>query len=162
LTGICSVLNLLHQSGAMPGARLMIVVVLLMAATSDLAAQMTSGPTATSSPAALSLASAVSKVRWPLPAGRESARSVQPAPRSSSRDSLVNGAIVGAIVGGVGLGAFGGVICQIEHEPGTDSCIFDVIRIGAIGAAIGAGAGLAVDAALSRQGGIALTFRRGF
>jgi hypothetical protein len=80
----------------------------------------------------------------------------RPAQRSSSRDSLKNGAIIGAVVGAVGLGAFGALICHLYQEEGGPSCLPDTLRVAAIGAAIGTGAGIAVDAALTRNAGVAV------
>src|SRR5712691_1747900 len=40
----------------------------------------------------------------------------QPAQRGSSRDTLKDGAIIGAIVGAVGLGALGAFICHLYQE----------------------------------------------
>jgi hypothetical protein len=76
----------------------------------------------------------------------------------SSRDSLKNGVILGAIVGAAALGAFGGLICKAQQEPEGPSCVPDTLRIAAVGAAVGVGAGLAIDAALTRRGGVALSF----
>jgi hypothetical protein len=84
----------------------------------------------------------------------------QPAQRGASRDTLKNGAIIGAVVGAVGLGAFGAFICNLYQEEGGESCLPDTLRVAAIGAAIGLGAGVAVDAALTRNAGI--TVRVGF
>ena len=80
----------------------------------------------------------------------------QATPPAPSRDTLRNGAIIGAVAGAATLGAVGAIICKVEQEPGVGNCLSDTVRVAAIGAAIGAGAGLAVDAALTRQGGIAV------
>ena len=80
----------------------------------------------------------------------------QPAQRRSSRDTLKNGAIIGAIAGAAGLGALGGLICHLYQEEGDASCWSDTLRLAAIGAAIGTGAGITVDAALSRHSGVAV------
>jgi hypothetical protein len=80
----------------------------------------------------------------------------QPAQRGSSRDSLKNGALIGAVVGAVGLGAFGALICNLYQEEGGASCLPDTLRVAAIGAAIGVGGGVAVDAALTRNAGVAV------
>ena len=77
----------------------------------------------------------------------------QPTP---SRYTLKNGAIIGAVVGAVSLGALGALICNLYQEEGGASCLPDTLRVAAIGAAIGGGAGLAVDAALSRNAGVAV------
>ena len=87
---------------------------------------------------------------------KELMRIAQPAQRGSSRDSLKNGAIIGAVVGAVGLGAFGALICNLYQEEGGASCLPDTLRVAAIGAAIGIGAGVAVDAALTRNAGVAV------
>ena len=80
----------------------------------------------------------------------------QPAQRGSSRDSLKNGAVIGAIAGAVGLGALGGLICHLYQAEGDASCWSDTLRVAAIGAAIGVGAGITVDAALTRHAGAAV------
>lgn len=80
----------------------------------------------------------------------------RPAQPASSRDSVKNGAIIGAIAGAVGLGAFGALICHLYQEEGGPSCLPDTLRVAAIGAAIGTGAGVAVDAALTRNAGVAV------
>ena len=77
-----------------------------------------------------------------------------PAQRGSSRDTLKNGAIIGAVVGAFGLGAVGAFICHLYQEEGDASCLPDTLRVAAIGAAIGIGAGVAVDAALTRNAGV--------
>jgi hypothetical protein len=78
----------------------------------------------------------------------------QPALRGSSRDTLKNGAIIGAVVGAVALGAVGALICNLYQAEGDASCLPDTLRVAAIGAAIGTGAGVAVDAALTRNAGV--------
>ena len=80
----------------------------------------------------------------------------RPAQRQSTRDTLKNGAVIGAIAGAAGLGALGGLICHLYQEKGDASCWSDTLRLAAIGAAIGAGAGITVDAALSRHPGVAV------
>jgi hypothetical protein len=85
--------------------------------------------------------------RGPAPAGYYRA---QP---GSSRDSLKNGVIVGAAA----LGAFGGRLCKAQQEPEGPSCVPDTLRIAAVGPAIGVGAGLAIDAALTRSAGVTLS-----
>jgi hypothetical protein len=78
----------------------------------------------------------------------------QPAQPTPSRDTLKNGAIIGAVVGAVSVGALGALICNLYQEEGGPSCLSDTLRVAAIGAAIGGGAGVAVDAALSRNAGV--------
>jgi hypothetical protein len=82
----------------------------------------------------------------------------QLAQRGRSRDSLKNGTIIGAVVGAVALGAFAAVVCNAEQEPEGPSCLPDTLRVAAVGAAIGAGTGLVVDAALSRHAGVTMSF----
>ena len=95
--------------------------------------------------------------RQPL-AAQALVRVRQPAPRRS-RDSLKNGAVRGAIVGAVGLGALGALICRLYQEEGGASCLPDTLGVAAIGAAIGTGVGVAVDAALTRHNGVAVSVR---
>lgn len=80
------------------------------------------------------------------------------AQRSGSRDSLLNGSLIGAAAGALALGVLGSVVCNAMREPANPSCLPDTLRIAAVGAAIGAGAGLAIDAALSRQNGVRASF----
>jgi hypothetical protein len=72
--------------------------------------------------------------------------------RIASRDSLRNGAVIGAVIGGVALGAFAAALCKAYQEDGGASCLPDAFRFAAIGAAIGTGAGLAIDAARNDRG----------
>jgi hypothetical protein len=88
-----------------------------------------------------------------------SRRQSQPAQR---KDSLANGAVIGAVVGALGLGAVGGVICKVQQEEGGGSCVPDFLRIGAIGAGIGAGLGIGIDAALARSPGITVAIKARF
>jgi len=69
--------------------------------------------------------------------------------RVGSRDSLKNGATIGAVIGAVGFGAFAAALCHAYREEGGASCTPDALRFAAIGGAIGTGAGLAIDAARS-------------
>jgi len=80
----------------------------------------------------------------------------QQKPGGSSRDSLKNGAIIGAVVGAVALGTVGAVICNVYQEKDGPSCLPDTLRVAALGAAIGIGAGLVVDVAFTRQAGVAV------
>ena len=82
-----------------------------------------------------------------------------PPQAKSSRDTLENGAIIGAVAGAVALGALGAFYCHLYQEEGGPSCLSDTLRATAIGAAIGTGAGLAVDAALTRHAGVTLRIR---
>jgi hypothetical protein len=89
-------------------------------------------------------------------------RATAQASRGRSGDSLANGALVGALVGAIALGGFAAVVCKAQQEPNGPSCADDSLRIAAIGAAIGAGAGLAVDASLNRQSGVRVSVRARF
>ena len=70
--------------------------------------------------------------------------------RVQPRDSLKNGAIIGAVVGGLAMGVFAGVICYALHEEGNPSCVPGTLMIGALGAGIGAAAGAGIDALATR------------
>jgi hypothetical protein len=83
---------------------------------------------------------------------------LQPA-SGGSRDSLKNGALIGAIVGAVALGGLGAAVCQSFREPTDPSCLGSTLRIAAVGAAIGLGAGVAVDAALTHNAGARVAVR---
>jgi hypothetical protein len=89
-------------------------------------------------------------------------RKHRPAQSGSSRDSLKNGTIIGAAVGAIALGAFGAFLCNALQEPGDPSCLTGTLRIAALGAAVGAGAGLAIDAARSRGPGVTLSMKLRF
>ncbi len=69
-----------------------------------------------------------------------------------SRDPLSNGAIIGAVIGAVAFGAFAAAVCHAYQEEGGASCVPDTLGFAAIGAAIGTGTGLAIDAARSHRG----------
>jgi hypothetical protein len=92
----------------------------------------------------------------------ELSRFGQPPRPRSSRDTVMNGALIGALIGAVGLGAFGAFICHLHQEEGGASCLRDTMRVGAIGAAIGMGAGVAVDAALTSNAGVTVRIRVDF
>jgi hypothetical protein len=71
--------------------------------------------------------------------------------RVRSRDSLRNGAIIGTVIGAAAFGAFSAALCNAYQEEGGGSCLPDTLRFAAVGGAIGAGAGLAIDAARSQR-----------
>jgi hypothetical protein len=93
---------------------------------------------------------------------RDSTRGAHMTQGARPRDSLKNGTIIGAVVGAIALGAFGAVLCNALQEPEDPSCLPDTLRIAALGAAIGAGAGLAIDAALTRHNGVTVSIAIGF
>lgn len=138
--------------------RLLVVWLFLVASSTGAAAQESALIDAdvlgrvSASPARLIL-----PLRWNVP--KDATYHPQATMGSPSRDTLANGTIIGALVGAVALGAIGGVICHLENAPGEGSCVTDVLRVAGIGAAIGAGAGAAVDAARSRYGGAILPVR---
>jgi hypothetical protein len=67
-------------------------------------------------------------------------------PQGRTRDSLKNGTIIGAIVGGVATASFGAWICNLLREPGNPPCWKSVATAGLFGAGIGAAAGAGIDA----------------
>jgi hypothetical protein len=78
----------------------------------------------------------------------------------SSRDSLKNGAFIGAIVGAAALSGFGLFLCHaLDDTGGQPDCFPEVLWIGALGAGIGAGAGVGVDALLTRSRAGLVRFR---
>jgi hypothetical protein len=81
--------------------------------------------------------------------GRNSSRSGQRT--APSRDSLKNGAVIGALIGAASLGILGATLCYAYQEEGGASCVPNTLRFAAIGAGIGAGAGVVVDVARSHR-----------
>jgi hypothetical protein len=67
------------------------------------------------------------------------------------RDSLKNGATIGAIIGGIALGGFVGWLCNTLQEPSDPSCLPPALLYTGVGAGIGAVAGLGIDALFARQ-----------
>ena len=62
------------------------------------------------------------------------------------RDSLKNGAVIGAIVGAVAMGTGVGLLCKALQEPTDPSC-WGSVGVGALyGAGIGVAAGVGLDA----------------
>ena len=80
-----------------------------------------------------------------------------PPQRAASRDSLRNGAVIGAVIGAAAVGAFGATLCHQYRERGGASCVPDAIRFAAIGGAIGLGAGIAIDVARDSSPMVRLT-----
>ena len=66
-------------------------------------------------------------------------------------DSLKNGIIIGAVVGGAAMGLFVTALCNALHEPGDPPCWQATLTSGALGAGIGAAAGAGIDALAARQ-----------
>jgi hypothetical protein len=75
------------------------------------------------------------------------------------RDTLKNGAIIGAVVGAGALGALGAFYCHLYQEKDGPSCRSDTLRAAAIGAAIGTGTGLVLDASFERHAGVTVRMR---
>ncbi|HET9359248.1 MAG TPA: hypothetical protein VFO58_05835 [Vicinamibacterales bacterium] len=140
----------------------LVVALGLALLSSDAAAQSAapiSSPGGQSSPLSL---------RWPVLVGLERQSlapgaltiEAQPAPqRRPPHDSLKNGAIIGAVVGAGALGALGAFYCNLYQEEGGPSCRSDTLRAAAIGAAIGTGTGLVLDAAFERHAGVTVRMR---
>ena len=78
------------------------------------------------------------------------ALAVEQPPMRERRDSLKNGALIGAIIGGVALGGFVGWLCNALQEPSDPSCLPPSLLYVGVGAGIGAVAGLGVDALFAR------------
>ena len=74
----------------------------------------------------------------------------QPAIREE-RDSLKNGAAIGAIIGGIALGGFVSWLCNALQEPSDPSCVPPSLLYTGVGAGIGAAAGLGIDALFTRS-----------
>jgi hypothetical protein len=73
------------------------------------------------------------------------------APMRERRDSVKNGAVIGAIVGGIALGGFVGWLCHMLQEPSDPSCVPPSLLYTGIGAGIGAAAGAGIDAMMLRS-----------
>jgi hypothetical protein len=67
------------------------------------------------------------------------------------RDSVGNGALIGAIIGGLALGGFVSWLCNALQEPSDPSCLGPTLLYTGVGAGIGAGAGAGIDALLIRS-----------
>jgi hypothetical protein len=67
------------------------------------------------------------------------------------RDSLKNGALIGAIIGGIAMGGFVGWLCNALQEPGNPSCLGGTLIWTGIGAGAGAAAGAGIDALFMRS-----------
>jgi hypothetical protein len=67
------------------------------------------------------------------------------------RDSVKNGALIGAVIGAIALGGFVGWLCNALQEPSDPSCLPPSLLYTGVGAGIGAAAGAGVDALFARQ-----------
>ena len=66
------------------------------------------------------------------------------------RDSVKNGAVIGAIIGAIALGGFVGFLCNALQEPSDPSCVPGTLLYTGVGAGIGAAAGAGIDALFMR------------
>jgi hypothetical protein len=82
------------------------------------------------------------------------------APRVRSRDSVLNGAVIGAIAGAVSAAGFGGLLCHALAEEGDPPCWRSMGPILALGAGVGAAAGVGIDALHSWSVPIVVVRRR--
>ena len=73
-------------------------------------------------------------------------------PMRENRDSLKNGTLIGAIIGGVALGGFVAWLCNALQEPSDPSCLLPSLVNTGVGAAVGAAAGAGIDALFMRPG----------
>ena len=73
-------------------------------------------------------------------------------PAQGSRDSLKNGIVVGAVVGGILASAFGVYLCAALGEEDDPLCWRPIAALGAIGTGAGAVFGAGIDAMRSRAG----------
>jgi hypothetical protein len=80
----------------------------------------------------------------------------QPALRED-RDSLKNGALIGAIIGGAALGGFVTFLCNALQAPSDPSCVPPSLLYTGIGAGIGAAAGAGIDALFARSASAPVT-----
>ena len=64
---------------------------------------------------------------------------------------MKNGALIGAIIGGIALGGFVGWLCNMLQEPSDPSCLPASLLYTGVGVGIGAAAGAGVDALFVRQ-----------
>jgi hypothetical protein len=158
-SSFCKVPTMLSNSRQLIAS---LIVPLWLLAPNDVVAQTATPKPVSTTPELADGAAPVSSLRLALNRPFNMRALTDPAylPQSTpARDSLKNGTIIGAVVGAVALGVFGGALCNALQEPGEPSCLKDTLRIAALGAAIGAGAGLAVDAARNQRGGVTLSMR---
>ena len=71
-------------------------------------------------------------------------------PPQDQRDSVKNGAIVGAIIGGAAMGGFVTWLCHALKESGDPSCWKGVAVWTGLGAGAGAAGGAGIDALFTR------------
>lgn len=71
-------------------------------------------------------------------------------------DSLKNGALIGAVIGGVALGGFVSWLCNMLQEPSDPSCVPASLLYAGVGAGLGAAGGAGIDALFSASAPSAL------
>ena len=91
----------------------------------------------------------LSSTRLELPPA-ETLLTQSPVTANKRRDSLKDGAIIGAAVGAGALGGFGLFLCEVLKEPGDPSCWPGTLLVAGVGAGIGAAAGAGIDALIDR------------
>src|SRR5687768_17545001 len=72
-----------------------------------------------------------------------------PAPAQPGDDSVKNGALIGAVIGGIAFGGFVSWLCNMLQEPSDPSCVGPSLLYTGVGAGIGAAAGAGIDALAS-------------
>lgn len=65
------------------------------------------------------------------------------------RDSLKNGTLIGAIIGGIAFGGFVSWLCNALQEPSDPSCLGPSLIYTGVGAGLGAAAGAGIDALMA-------------
>ncbi len=74
-----------------------------------------------------------------------------PPPPPPGDDSLKNGTIIGALVGGLAAAAFLGYVCTVYKEPSDPPCWKSVAVPSLLGVGVGAAAGAGIDAMMVRS-----------
>lgn len=113
-----------------------------LALTAILAGSLSRADVPTPGPISHHLAATVFETQ-PLPAGAKPAE-------TRSRDSLKNGAIIGAVIGGAATGLFIGYLCHLFNDSDLQ-CWKPVALWTGLGAGAGALAGAGVDALFTRR-----------
>lgn len=76
---------------------------------------------------------------------------VKQPPAREHRDSILNGTLIGAAIGGAVMGGFVTFLCNALQEPSDPSCLGSALMATGIGAGAGAAAGAGIDAMLTKQ-----------
>ena len=99
------------------------------------------------------VARAVAETRW-APAPASPVADTQP-----QNDPARDGALKGAVIGGLAVFAAGMSLCRAVREEGDPACLPGALLLGARGAAAGAVIGGVVDASRQRRPGVRFTIR---